>query len=159
MLSLNLVLILLQIEGLPPLEYRFADFHAPIETIQSPAKPVIATKAARRFRAQIRRASSQPPDFAGHLRVATWGCGTCCTQFAIVDLKTGYVYMPSFSMACGTPFEDPIAGQASLYYERDSSLLVAVGSRNESATSGIYYYRWNGHALELLRVTHERRNS
>ena len=50
-----------------------------------------------RFRTVIKRGAAGPPDFAGHYRVVTWGCGTNCINFAIVDKKTGEVYMQKAS--------------------------------------------------------------
>jgi hypothetical protein len=35
-------------------------------------------------------------NFDGHFVVATWGCGTGCGQFAIVDAITGKVFAPPF---------------------------------------------------------------
>jgi hypothetical protein len=41
------------------------------------------------FRTNFKEASRQPPNFAGHFRVTTWGCGTACLDGGIVDLSTG----------------------------------------------------------------------
>jgi hypothetical protein len=144
--------------GLPPFEYRFADFPAVVQDLSAPTQPVIRGRRARLFRTQLRRAALQPANFAGHMRLAEWGCGTCCTQFGIVDLQSGYVFMPDFFVACGYPSDEPIKGQAGLYYQPDSALLVVVGSCNEGPQSGIYYYRWNGRALHLLKASHETSN-
>ena len=35
-------------------------------------------------------------NFAGHYVVASWGCGTGCAQFAIIDAITGDLYAPPF---------------------------------------------------------------
>jgi hypothetical protein len=149
-----LFLTLASATALPPYaaEARFEDFPVRPEVVPSPHPPVIVTKQARLFRTQLRRAADQGPNFAGHLRVATWGCGTCCQSFGIVNLSTGAVWMPPFFMSCGYPMEDPIRGQAGLYFRPDSALFVAIGSQNEGPVSGIYYYRWNGRALELLKT-------
>jgi hypothetical protein len=50
----------------------------------------------------------------------------------------------------------PIRGQAVLYFRPDSALLVAIGSRSEGPKTGVYYYRWNGDRLELLKTELER---
>ncbi len=53
----------------------------------APAK--FQTRSDREFRTQFINASKEPPNFAGHYRVATWGCGTDCLEGGIVDLATG----------------------------------------------------------------------
>ncbi len=47
------------------------------------------TRSDREFRTQFFNASKEPPNFAGHYRVATWGCGTDCLEGGIVDPSTG----------------------------------------------------------------------
>ena len=49
---------------------------------------------APHYRTQLRRQAAQGPDFAGHYRIATWGCGSSCAAFAIVDSESGRVYFP-----------------------------------------------------------------
>jgi hypothetical protein len=81
---------------LPPYAsaYRFEDFAVAPETIAEPARPRLTSKGARLFRTQLRKEAAEGPNFAGHLRLAQWGCGSCCADFGIVDLKTGVVWMP-----------------------------------------------------------------
>jgi hypothetical protein len=52
---------------------------------------------AKLFNTTITQQLSDGPNFAGHYTVATWGCGTECQGFAIVDAVTGDVvlYKPS----------------------------------------------------------------
>jgi hypothetical protein len=128
------------------------------ETLVEPARPKLVSERARQFRTQLTSAAAEGPNFAGHFRVATWGCGTCCVDFGIIDLKSGDVWMPGFYMACGHPQTDPVRGQAGLYYRLDSTLFVAIGSRSEGPKSAVDYYRWNGRALELLTSELERPN-
>src|SRR5690606_34858852 len=47
---------------------------------------------ARRFRTAIRSSYEPEPDFAGRYRVVSWGCGSNCHQFALVDTRTGEVF-------------------------------------------------------------------
>ena len=64
--------------------------------------------------------------------------------------------MPDFYMSCGYPQTDPVRAQAGLYFREDSDLLVAIGSKSEAPKAGVYYYRWTGHTLELLKTALER---
>ncbi len=60
---------------------------------------VLKTHSARRFRTVIREAMAGGVNFAGHYVLASWGCGTGCIQFAVVDAITGEVYAPPFDAA------------------------------------------------------------
>ena len=44
-----------------------------------------------RFRTQLREASRTRPNYAGHVIVVTWGCGTDCEVSAFVDARSGKV--------------------------------------------------------------------
>ncbi len=57
---------------------------------------VLDTRLARKFRTTIRWSMEDGVNFDGHFVVATWGCGTGCMQFAVVDAITGNVFAPPF---------------------------------------------------------------
>jgi len=146
--------------SLPPYasEYRFSDFAAAVQVITQPATPKLTTPEARLYRTQIRRAAKNPPDFSGHLRVAVWGCGTCCGDFAIIDLLSGYVWPSPFGVTCG-PDESRFGGQVGLYYCPESKLFVVIGSKNDSEVAGAYYYLWDGKGLRLLKAVEDRNSA
>jgi hypothetical protein len=70
---------------------RFEDFPESEKWAGTPAIVVLDRPAVRMFRTQFRDAALQPPNFAGHYRVAIWGCGTQCLEGGMVDLATGRV--------------------------------------------------------------------
>jgi hypothetical protein len=70
---------------------RFEDFPETEKWAGPPAKVVLDRPVVRVFRTQFRLASLQPPNFAGHYRIAIWGCGTQCFEGGMVDLATGKV--------------------------------------------------------------------
>lgn len=110
--------------------------------------------AAWQYRSAIREAYEKTPvNFAGHHVAVEWGCGAPCQAWAIVDARSGSVYLVPF----------PTAGGAE--YRADSMLFVAdpprcATSRCEGSTStealnrGEYSvaYRWNGHGLEEIHA-------
>lgn len=71
---------------------------------------------AKLFQTTITEQSSEGPNFAGHYTVATWGCGTDCQGFAIIDAITGDIVW----------YEPSIDHQVSegLSHSLDSNLLV-----------------------------------
>jgi len=128
----------------------FEDFDVPAENITSPAPPKITSGKPHRYRTILRRESAKGANFAGRYRIAQWGCGTCCAEFAIINEQTGAVYFPWFAVVCKTPFESEYGGQAGIDFKETSRLLVITGTRNERNPGGRYFYEWTGKRLRLL---------
>jgi hypothetical protein len=49
-------------------------------------------KDARTFRTRLREGAATGPNFAGHMTVILWGCGTSCQMVALVDARNGRVF-------------------------------------------------------------------
>jgi hypothetical protein len=112
-------------------------------------KPILRTARQRQFRTVIRQQFSGPPNFAGQYRVAVWGCGSGCLQFAIADKNTGVVYDPPFAVVMVDPcgFDVP----ERLTFQKGSRLLIVAGLPDEDEhRAGTYYYEWTGQKLRLL---------
>jgi hypothetical protein len=113
---------------------RFEDY-ASADTFEGKAHPpVLATPLDRKYKTRIRDAAADGPSFSGYFAIASWGCGTECLQFVIVDLKSGTVYDPPF-LGVGFHYRlgdlDTTPGWQCyieyLTYRRDSRLLVVEG--------------------------------
>ena len=114
--------------------------------------PDVRSGQARRYRTILRQASKEQPDFAGHFKIVRWGCGTCCSEFAVLDLRTGKSFFPGFVVACGHPTDFDNPGLV-FEYRVDSRLLVVYGAPNEvNADLGTRYYEWTGGKLRLLKT-------
>ncbi|HEX8329633.1 MAG TPA: hypothetical protein VF629_19000 [Hymenobacter sp.] len=104
--------------------------------------------AAWYFRTRIREAAVQPPNFAGHYVLATWGCGTECVSYVIINAKTGAVYFDNRTVCCwGTAVPDdfePVRGQL------DSRLLVCTGQLNEEGPNKAHRYLFTQGKLVAL---------
>jgi hypothetical protein len=111
---------------------------------------------ARTFRTMLRLGAKKGPNFAGHFTIVGWGCGASCLDFAIVDAKNGQVWFPQFrgisAAHLDTATGEPEPNYLQLRFERDSSLLVVLGALNDDQTAeGIFYFKWDGKQLQLLR--------
>ena len=131
---------------------QFKDFPARDKFAGKPARPKLNSKRARLFRTNIRTQTAEGPNFAGHYRIATWGCGSGCVQFAIVNLQTGDVYFPpevETVMVFLDQDDDP------LQYQVGSRLLVVLGHKEkpnwQSAEEGRFFYEWKNNRLVLIR--------
>lgn len=126
---------------------QFKDY--PVSQIyKGPNAPAhLSSPEAREFRTRLKEAARQKPNFAGHYIVAKWGCGSGCIMPAILDAKTGKVFMVPFTISTvGEEVVDP------LQFRLDSRLLIANGSRNDAEENGTFYYRWDENRLTLLQA-------
>jgi hypothetical protein len=135
---------------------RFEDYPAR-RTISRPARPLLTAPAAREFRTVLREAVAAGPNFAGDFTVVSWGCGSSCHRWAIVDGRSGRVYFPPADIAMlfgPTHFAD-----AGLGYRLDSRLLTLAGAtfdpRFPDAShqyEGAAFARWTGRSLRPIRI-------
>lgn len=136
---------------------KFDDFKVAEIFKGQPAVPILTTPRQRQYRTMIRRGAKDNFSFAGHFKIAGWGCGSSCSGFAIVDSKTGQVF--------DTPFEyyewnalilDPAYARdygpemENISFRNDSRLLIIRGCPEEK-NCGTYYYEWTGVELKLWR--------
>lgn len=125
----------------------------PAPAASAPRKPAAAprltSKEAREYRTVIRDAFTQPANFAGHYRVAIWGCGTDCRNFAIVDKYTGATYtMPGVTAISGVMGND----DERVDFRAGSTLLIVAGCFNDecddsNAKAARFFYEWTGTRL------------
>jgi hypothetical protein len=75
-----------------------------------PVAPQMQLARARQFRTVLRLAALGGPNFNGHYHVVSWGCGTACIEWAVIDLSNGRVWFAAErSELCWAPDEPPDA--------------------------------------------------
>ena len=137
---------------------RFADYPAE-RSIAHPARPLLNNRLARAYRTVLRDGVAEGPNFAGNATIVTWGCGSSCRRWAIVDDRTGRVYAPpaEIDMMFGPSYFRDVG----LHYQPGSRLLVVVGPtlwansprrRADQWHEGATYLEWTGHSLRMLRA-------
>jgi hypothetical protein len=150
MLSTLMILTLakcLAASSQPP---KFDDFPADVSPRAPYVSPLISSPFQKRFRTQIIRQSHRPANFAGHFRVAEWGCGSSCVQIAIIDLDTGRVSDGPFKiLSYGIPYSYE-GGDDQLEYRRESRLLIARGCPSDR-DCGTHYYEWRDRSFIEVR--------
>ena len=97
---------------------------------------------ARRFRTVLRQGARSGPNFAGHLTVVTWGCGTSCITIALVDARTGRVY------------SSPVDAGYGVEHHIDSRLLVVdhlpcADTAWAGSPPNAFFLEWTGRALRV----------
>jgi hypothetical protein len=131
----------------------FADYPASKAFTGTPAAPKLVSKDQRLFRTRIRTGGDHHGRFAGHYTIAEWGCGTDCSQFAIVDLVTGAVSGP-FTVS-GMPWswvERHKTGELEHIAFKPTSRLLKVNGCSDEHDCGFYdYVVEDGQGLKLIR--------
>lgn len=134
----------------------FTDYAAKVEEAKNVKVNLKSHKDANMFRTNLRNAAKEGVNFAGHFILTTWGCGTNCTQSAIIDARNGKVFFPrelegaSFGF-CDFPDEtEPMVSQA------DSRLLILNGFKGgdlsaDNAPCGVYYLEWTGTRFKQVK--------
>lgn len=147
----------------------YASYSSRIETIRN-IKVDLSTRNARMYRTNLRNAAKEGVNFAGHFILTGWGCGTNCSEWAIIDARNGHVYFPDKFAGVGYGFCDlpdhampgdapNLADDASgpLYYKKNSRLVVLTGYTgggldNKRAKCGVYYFEWTGTSLRQIKL-------
>lgn len=137
--------------AIPATPPRFSAYATPPSEIftGTPAPVALESNAiGKTFPTRLTEGASKGPNFAGHYTVVEWGCGTMCSQFAIVDAQSGEIFAFSSSTLAG------------LSYNIDSNLLVInppsqVAALYPDATQIPQYitssfYEWRSGDLHLL---------
>jgi hypothetical protein len=134
---------------------KFEDFPAPVSSTSRTVAPRMDSSEARRYRTVLREGTADGPNFAGHFAVVAWGCGSSCSERAIVDTHTGRVYFDRRLRDLDTTQADANNDrddQFPAYFNLSSRLLVIVGAPNEDESrDGVAFYEWTGSQLKLLR--------
>jgi hypothetical protein len=149
----------ISLDAVPAPAPRFDQFPARVERIANPAPVDLnSDPGAREFRTMLRRASRQGVDFAGHFKIATFGCGTSSICWGIVDERSGRVnFEEPHEIAFEHVGDQPKAAPGTtdllgMRYRADSNLLILLGAPNEEESiEGVNYYRWTGARLVLVK--------
>jgi hypothetical protein len=111
-----------------------------------PRAPILATALDRKYRTVIREAADAGTNFSGHFAIATWGCGTGCQDFVMIDLKTGAIFDPkAYEVWSHYPQQQDYDPGWQCYsdlinYRRDSKLLIVEGCLLEGKQCGRTYF-------------------
>ncbi len=126
--------------------FRFERYPVSVAEISAGKKPILSTAFAKRYKTVITADAGKPVNFAGHYRVVTWGCGTDCRGFAIINKLTGATYaLPGVDYVAGVMGND----EERLEFKKDSRLFVITGIKNDEV-EGKFYYLWDKERLRLL---------
>jgi hypothetical protein len=121
--------------------------------------PDVRFGEARLYRTILRSEGVGPPDFAGRYKVVSHGCGAGMICPLFLNLETGKVRSVRTLQSVEWNYEiadnvEKAVGikDTRLVYRRDSRLLVALGTRNETMRlTGATLYEWRNGGPRLIR--------
>jgi hypothetical protein len=141
-----------------PVLPRFQDYPAPSTWRSKDVKLRLRTYNEKCFLTRLTEAAKEPPDFAGHYKIAGWGCGSACASGALIDLKTGNIYPLPFGghgrgseywIFTGGPFPEKY-----IEYRRDSRLIIIRRIESVKDTPYApddYYFVWDGKRFKQIK--------
>jgi hypothetical protein len=150
--------VLLLIAWLAVTSSEFAAHPAEPALQTAPVRPNLTHPKARLFRTVLRQAAVQGPNFNGHYRLARWGCGTNCIEWAVIDLRDGRVWFaPDPAASCWplyatepevVPDWFEVRVDSSLFYLHQCETLGLTSDRTFDTR---YVYVWRKGKPQLLR--------
>lgn len=119
----------------------FEAYEVPTETVATPRIDLSSHIIGPRFRTVLTRAlASNPPNLAGHYLLVEWGCGTSCSMFAIVNLRSGAIW-----------HEPNLIVTRGIRTKVDSRLIILnPGLRPRAETTPTSFHVWQDEQLQAL---------
>lgn len=98
---------------------------------------------AKLFRTTITNQVEEGVNFAGHYTVATWGCGTSCTGYAIVDVMTGNIvdYVPYYENQALEGFVSSVNSNILVFNPRPKNMVAKTAQEILDEDGQAYYSR------------------
>lgn len=138
---------------------RFREFPARLYLGKNAPFHLGSNSETRLYRTRLFAWAKERPNFAGHYVLATWGCGTECTQLTIIDVRTGKAYHPvGLSTISANKVDDELTGgnwfaSGAVRFLPNSRMLILMGAPEErNEDRGIAFYVWGeNHRLNRIR--------
>lgn len=138
----------------------FGRYPAKVERAKARAIDFRNSPGASTFRTRLREALKGGVNFAGHYILTGWGCGTGCTNGAVIDARTGRVYFPKELAGVAVWFgRGPDENFDTFEFRKDSRLLIIRGiagpmeedTEDVMSKQGTYFYQWIGTRFRLIK--------
>lgn len=149
---------------------RFSQYAVKVERHSNIKVDLKSDKDARMFRTNLRNAAKGGVNFAGRYVLTGWGCGTNCSQWAMIDARNGKVFfpktfagvggglcdLPKNSLPVDSPKQDEPEYPDVVVFKPNSRLVVVNGYaggdlENSNAQCGTYYFEWTGTRLRQIK--------
>ncbi|HEV8590494.1 MAG TPA: hypothetical protein VGQ55_00205, partial [Pyrinomonadaceae bacterium] len=106
---------------------KFNAYPATVEKARAKKIDFRRSPGAGSFRTRLSESLREGTDFAGHYKIAGWGCGTGCISGAVIDMRNGRVYFPEEFYALSVGYFSGDYESEPLKYKVNSRLLIISG--------------------------------
>jgi len=140
----------------------FSQYSTRVEKVRNIQVNLKSHKNARMFRTNLRNSAKEGVNFAGHFVVSNWGCGTNCSETAIIDARSGRVFFPSILEGAAFGFCETPEESEPIVYKPNSRLFILYGFKGgeldkPNSKCGIYYFEWTGTTFHQLKFDEKKR--
>jgi len=120
--------------------------------------PLVSTAKVRKHKTVLEQAVRDGANFNGYYRVAWWGCGTNCVEWAVINLKTGVVWFAAEpALSCFAAADNTGSSPHETLETRVSSKLFYLyfcdpPFRGDRTFNMRRVYVWSGSTPQLIRT-------
>jgi len=114
----------------------------------------------RTYKTRLSEALRGGVNFAGHYIIVGWGCGTGCTNAAVIDARTGNVAWPIQFYNVDASYGDGYSDEQ-IEFRKNSRLMIIHGrpgsaNENDQNKPGDYYYEWRNNSFRRLKFVEKK---
>lgn len=129
----------------------FQDY--PAQSYTGKNQPLKQTAQSRKYRTLFKQISQQSPNLAGQYVMEIVGCGGGCSFALAYNVQTGQGFLlPDNYADCYS--EQKGFKQNDIFFQKDSRLVIAVGSRygNQEKCETVYYLVEQNRFKQILKT-------
>ena len=135
----------------------FAEYPVSAPRISKPAEVKLDTDRGRLYGTLLAQQAELGANFNGRFRAIHWGCGTNCAKWAVINLKTGDIWLAPDGLASCTPQgQSEIEPPDWLEMRVDSRLLYVYSCSDFPYSAHVWnqrqVYVWSDDVPELIRT-------
>lgn len=137
----------------------FSQYSAHVERAR--AKSIDFSRPSNKtYKTRLSEALRDGVNFAGHYVIVGWGCGTGCTNAAVIDGRTGKVFWPVQFYNIDASYGDGYSDEQ-IEFKKNSRLMVIHGrpgssNENDHSKPGDYYYEWRNNSFRRLKFVEKK---
>ncbi|OUY08198.1 hypothetical protein [Acinetobacter populi] len=130
---------------------QFQDY--PAKTFVGKNQPLKLNAQSKKYRTLFTQMSQQKPNFAGQYVMETVGCGGGCSFALAFNAKTGQSFILPDTFADCYSVQKGFT-QNDIFYQKDSHLVIAVGSRygDQEKCETVYYLVENDQFKQIKMI-------
>jgi hypothetical protein len=139
-------------QGKPP---TFSQYSVKVEKARIQAIDFKKNPDARTYKTRLIHGLEGGVNFAGHYIIVGWGCGTGCTNAAVIDTFTGNIYWPEEFYNVDATYADNYS-DVQIDFKKGSRMMIIhgrPGTKDENGRNippGDHYFEWKNNKFRSI---------